>query len=159
MSNRRTLVIVAVVLTCGLLTALVAALVIRVFYRRSNLPVHTQHELLTALNETQPPPGAKAVHDDTVMLRGSHALVGRDYSFNGTYEDIRKHYDKELRSKGWYFVEERKLKNWSQDFGERELNYCKQGIWANVFYNGSLATQRDSLYHVNVSSGLNRCPE
>lgn len=119
--------------------------------------MHTQQELLAALNQIQPPPSAVATDRDTVITKSSHALVGRDYSFNGTYEDIRNHYDAELRSKGWQFVEERKLKNWSDDFDERDLNYCKEGMWVEVFYAGSLAAKRGYVYGVNVSSGLNSC--
>ena len=151
MSNRTVVIIALVtllVLVCGFGV---------VIERSRNTHVHTKQELLTELNQIHPPLGAMAIDRDTVILKSTHALVGRAYSFNGTYEDIQNHYDAELRSKGWQFVEERKLKNWSEDFGERDLNYCKEGMWVAVFYNGSLASKRGYLYGVDVSSGLNRC--
>ena len=157
MSNRRTVAIIVLVLICGSVVTLLVGWRLSVLFRKSNTRVHTKEELLAALNQIQPPPRAVALDQDTVILKSSHALVGRDYSFNGTYEDIRNHYDTELRSKGWQFVEERKLKNWSDDFGERDLNYCKEGMWVEIFYNGSLASSRGYLYGVNVSSGLNDC--
>jgi len=156
MSNRRTVAIIALVLTCVTVIALLGAWRLSALIRR-NTRVHTQQELLAALNQIQPPPSAVPADRDTVIIKSSHALVGRDYSFNGTYEDIRNHYDRELRSKGWQFVEERKLKNWSEDFDERDLNYCKEGMWVEIFYNGTLASKRGYLYGVNVSSGLNNC--
>lgn len=157
MSNRRTVAIITLVLICGSVMMLLVGWRLGVLFRRSNTRVHTKEELLTALNQMPPPPSAVALDHDTMILKSSHALVGRDYSFNGTYEDIRTHYDTKLRSNGWQFVEERRLKNWSQDFGERDLNYCKEGMWVEIFYNGTLASSRGSVYGVNVSSGLNDC--
>jgi hypothetical protein len=161
MSNRRTALIIAIaiglVLACGL-SMLLVGWGFGVFIERSrNKRVHSKQELLTELNQIQPPTGAVTIHDDTVILKSTHALVGRDYSFDGTYEDIRKHYDTELRSMGWHFVEERRLKSWSEDLGERDFSYCKEGMWVEVFYNGSAASKAGSAYHVNVSSGLNDC--
>ena len=158
MSNKTIVAIIALILTGGSVMLLLVGWGIGVVIERSrNTHVHTKHELLNALNQIQPPPGAVAIDRDTEIIKSSHALVGRDYSFNGTYKDIRSHYDAELRSRGWQFVEERKLKNWSDDFGERDLNYCKEGMWVAVFYNGSLASKRGYLYGVDVSSGLNKC--
>lgn len=161
MSNRRTALIIALaiglVLACGLSTLLLWWGFRVVIERSPKTRVHTKQELLAELNQIQAPPGATAIHDDTVILKSTHALVGRDYSFDGTYEDIRKHYDTELQSKAWHFADERRLKSWSEDRGERDFSYCKEGMWVEVFYNGSVASRRGSAYHVNVSSGLNDC--
>jgi hypothetical protein len=161
MSNRSAVIIAlvtGVILVGGSVMLFLVGWGIGVVIERSrNTHVHTKQELLTELNQILPPPGAEAIDRDRVTIKSGHALVGRNYSFNGTYEDIRNHYDMELRSRGWQFVEESKLKNWSQDFGERDLSYCKEGMWVAVFYNGRLASKRGYLYEVNVSSGLNEC--
>ena len=161
MSNRNfviTALVAGVILVCSSVTILLLGWGIGVVIERSrNTHVHTKQELLTALDQIHPPPDAVPFDRDTVIIQSGHALVGRSYSFNGTYEDIRNRYDTELRSRGWQFVEERRLKNWSDDFGERDLNYCKEGMWVEVFYNGSLASKRGYLYGVDVSSGVNEC--
>lgn len=160
MSNRKVATIAlvtAAVLLCGSLIVRLVGWRIGVAIDRSRKThVHTKQELLAELNQIEPPPGAINL-DDTVILKSTHALVGRNYSFDGTYEDIREHYDTELRSKGWHFVEERRLKSWWEDLGERDFSYCKEDIWVEMFFNGNLASKRRSSYHVNVSSGLNDC--
>jgi hypothetical protein len=158
MSSKVVILIIALAVACGSIMLPLAGWGLSGVIEWSRpTRAHSKEQLLTELNRIQLPPGAMAIHGDTVILKSTHALVGRAYSFNGTYEEIRAHYDAELRSKGWHFIEERKLKSWSEDLGERDLNYCKEGMWAEVFFRGNLAADGGSAYHLNVSSGLNEC--
>jgi hypothetical protein len=155
--NDKTVLIVTVGLLFGSAIGIAVWLVLSALSAAS-MRSYTRGELLAELNQIDPPAGAVAIRNSEIV-KGSLVLVGKHYTFNGTYEDIRKYYDSELGSRGWRFVEERNLKNWGQDYGERDAYYCKQGMSAALFYNGSLASQRGYLYQVNLSWGLDDCSE
>lgn len=60
-----------------------------------------------------------------------------EYKTDLPYEEIKAHYDRELKSRGWTYVKERRVTIWSHDFGGKQAIYCKGVYDATLQYSGT----------------------
>lgn len=75
----------------------------------------------------------------TVIQPGSmrwtdHGIISAAYKTKESYESIKLHYHNELTSRGWSFRREVDIKYDGNDYGGKELIYCKSGYVAHVQY-------------------------
>jgi hypothetical protein len=115
-------------------------------------------QLLQEFPLIQPLPGSVVVKtiDAYSRLTPGKAGVGADYATNAAYPAIYQHYDKELSSKGWRFVEEHPTKSMSGDVG-MERRYCKGPVLATLEYREQRQGQNGWTYGLNLSWGGERC--
>ena len=68
---------------------------------------------------------------------------------------IQEFYRRELESKGWYLIEDRRLLEWSKDYGGREQTYCKGELAAALEYGDK--SRHGWTYALELSWGLHNC--
>ena len=96
-------------------------------------------ELIREFRAITPLPGAVVVNETNSYSRwhSTHqALVGAYYNTLAPWPEIRRHYDNELRSRGWQCLNDKVIYDWGVDNGARETNYCKPPLKASVSFSG-----------------------
>jgi len=83
-----------------------------------------------------PPPTALQLRCDS-MHKTHQGDVTCEYKTDLRYEQIKAHYDRELKSHGWTFVKEIPVAIWSRDYGGKEAIYCKGIYDATLQYSGA----------------------
>jgi hypothetical protein len=69
-------------------------------------------------------PGLQAVAGSSYS-KSMLASVSKSYKSEASYEDVKSFYSARLIPEGWQLTEERNLKDWSRDYGGRELTFGK----------------------------------
>ena len=82
-----------------------------------------------------------------------HALVTEKFRSSLSYQELRDFYGKELRTRGWQFVKEEPLYDWSRDFGGKAAYYKKNDYTATLEYQGG-RSDFGYTYALNFSWGL-----
>jgi hypothetical protein len=103
--------------------------------------------------QISPPPDDVRIRHGS-MHKTNQGDVGSDYKSSKSFEEIRMHYDHELKTRGWEFVKEDKVKIWRQDFGGKQVFYCKGGNTATLEYSGAKEAEFGWTYSFGLSWGL-----
>jgi len=76
--------------------------------------------------------------------------VSKSYRSEASYDDVKSFYSIRLSSEGWQITEERNLKDWSRDYGGRELTFSKAEYSVVIEYRGDKAVDPDWNYAIGV---------
>ena len=137
-SRRLTFVTGVVVLAVSSFLALVGLFGYRAYDQRVNGPKAAEilKRLETDFKMIPPLPNAVELRCGS-MHKTRQGDVSCEYKTGLPYEQIKAHYDRELRNRGWTFVKERPVKIWSKDYGGKEAIYCKGIYDATLQYAGA----------------------
>jgi hypothetical protein len=78
------------------------------------------------------------------------ASVSKSYRSDAPYDDVKNFYSARLIPEGWQLSKERNLKDWSRDYGGRELTFEKGEYSVVIEYRGDRAIDPDWNYAINV---------
>ena len=78
------------------------------------------------------------------------ASVGKHYKSDARYEDVKHFYVTNLIPEGWQLTKEIPLKDWSEDYGGRELTFTKEQYSIVIEYRGDKAISPDWNYAIDV---------
>lgn len=79
-------------------------------------------------------PGAELVKTENWKKSNLVSIHG-DFRSNDSYEGIKAYYMNELKNEGWEFVSESIPKEWGKDKGYKELDFKKDEMVLELFYN------------------------
>lgn len=102
------------------------------------------------------PPGAISVQDNDVE-QSRYGLVGESYTTSLTFEDVRKHYEKQLVEKGYTFKEALPVKDWGKDYGEEVVHYCKGDRMASIYKPGHSPNRLKYQFSFSLSGNAFEC--
>jgi hypothetical protein len=139
-TTKNRIVLLAVLVGIGglIVVVVLAAFFLLIPYRqRINGPEADRRlrTLETEFRSITPLPGASQLRYES-SHKTSLGSVSADYDTTSSYAEIRKHYDNQLGKNGWTFLEEKPVKIWWQDYGGKELFYCKDHNAAVIEYAG-----------------------
>ena len=102
----------------------------------NNVDSNGQSGSLTYLKEefekTPPFPDSSVERPTRADVKGSHGIVGNDYTSKATADEIKAHYDKELLKREWSFCRVDKVIYRNQDFGGQHVFYRKGIYFADL---------------------------
>ena len=78
------------------------------------------------------------------------AAVNKYYKSDAGYDDVKAFYSTQLGSAGWQLTKERNMKDWSRDYGGRELTFSQGEYSVVIEYWGDKAVDPDWNYAINV---------
>jgi hypothetical protein len=81
-------------------------------------------------------------------------VVNTAYKTERSYEAIKAYYDNELTSLGWRLLREVNVRYGGNDYGGKELFYCKGNYTAHVQYAGRQEKQFGWIYSLALTWGL-----
>ena len=108
------------------------------------------------LKEVQRLYNALPIYDDFQAIAGSSysksmlASVSKSYKSDARYDDVKNFYSTRLIPEGWQLSKERNLKDWSRDYGGRELTFEKGEYSVVIEYRGDKAIDPDWNYAIGV---------
>ena len=70
-------------------------------------------------------PGFQELRGGNTYSKSMLASIHTHYKSDAAYDDVRAFYSTKLMPAGWKLKEERNLKDWSRDYGGRELTFEK----------------------------------
>ena len=105
------------------------------------------------LDSIRPMPGSQFIRRGTIA-KGSHGTVTDHYNSQASYESIREYYSEEFARLGWKLEHERKVNVRDQDVGAVELDFCKDGESAGLFFLRKQESSENITYTVGTSWGL-----
>jgi len=94
-------------------------------------------------------PGFQEV-DSSSYSKSMLASIHKVYKSEAGYDDVKAFYSTKLIPAGWQLTEERNLKDWSRDFGGRELTFGKGQYTVVIEYRGDKAIDPDWNYGISV---------
>ena len=78
------------------------------------------------------------------------ASISKSYRSDARYDDVKNFYSARLIPEGWQLSKERNLKDWSRDYGGRELTFEKGEYSVVIEYRGDKAIDPDWNYAIGV---------
>jgi hypothetical protein len=141
-SKKRSLIVVATigVALMGAVVCLAFSIVFALFFNydeRVNGPMadKIQHDLESEFQSVPPLPRALTTQHGS-MHKTQQGIVSAAYKTALNYEGIIAHYDNELATRGWRFVNETNVIYGGENYGGRERLYCKGRYAASLQYAG-----------------------
>ena len=95
-------------------------------------------------------PGFQELGGGNTYSKSMLASIHKHYKSNAGYDDVKAFYSTKLMSTGWKLTEERNLKNWTRDYGGRELTFGQGQYWVSIEYSGDQAIDPDWNYGIGV---------
>lgn len=92
-------------------------------------------EMEAEFQKISPLPRAVQVQHGS-MHKARQGLIRMAYKTELSYSEIKAYYDNELGKQGWRFARESHVKYDGQDYGGKELFYCKGNYTTNLYYAG-----------------------
>lgn len=95
-------------------------------------------------------PGAKIISRRSGHKQGQ-AYIDVAYFSSARYMQIKQHYDKELRERGWVFLRERTVTDWEDKFPEATIAYYSKGAYLlHLEYQGNI---KDFTFSIGIGWG------
>jgi hypothetical protein len=94
-------------------------------------------------------PGFQAVAGSSYS-KSMLASVNKSFISEAVYDDVKNFYSTKLIPEGWRLSKERKLRDWSRDYGGRELTFEKGQYSVVIEYRGDKAIDPDWNYAIGV---------
>ena len=95
-------------------------------------------------------PGFQELRGGNTYSKSMLASIHKHYKSDAGYDDVRAFYSTKLISAGWKLKEERNLKDWSRDYGGRELTFEKGEYSVTIEYRGGKAIDPDWNYAIGI---------
>jgi len=114
-----------------------------------------QKELEIEFHEIAPLPNSTLVDYDS-SRKTSQALVDASYLTSVRSVDILKHYDEQLKMRGWQSYGTSGMTDWGRDLGGKSAYYCKGEYYSQLQYAGEKANY-GWTYAFSMSWGLSNC--
>ncbi|MFZ3213950.1 MAG: hypothetical protein WA188_20780 [Terriglobales bacterium] len=122
----------------GLAVILLSVAVVGDYLLNAEYAKRRHQEVLREFQSVRPLPTAvpKSTSDNYSLWRKHQGTVAAFYGTRDDYRVIRQHYDRELLSYGWRLVVDRPAISWGKETDAREVLYCKQPLYASLYYAG-----------------------
>ena len=162
--NKTNRLLIRVLIGCGLLICCaLTVLAVRRFYSMYEQAALRERENQKKIDRELESNFGRIVapSDDIVVYHNSvPGLVNTTYKSVLSYEKIKTYYGNQLTRSGWVFLIEQKVIYDGQDYGGKELIYCKGGYAATIQHAGQQESQFGWTYAFSMSSGqVKECKE
>ncbi len=78
-------------------------------------------------------PGMVEVDSSTISGFGK-AFISKSFRSRASYEDVKRFYVERMTQDGWRLARERRMKNWGNDLGGREIEFRRDNYQITIEY-------------------------
>lgn len=157
--KRRVVIIAASVVAIVSVTGSIAFAVLFMQYLNHGQQVATgsadaiQNDVEREFQRISPLPLAVPIQHNATH-KTQQGVINTAYKTVRSYESIKAYYNNELSNLDWSFLREANVRYGGEDYGGKELFYCKGNYTAHVQYAGRQETQFGWTYSLALTWGL-----